>query len=121
MLDHRAQLRHLADLEKRGVTRRAHPAFGSGQETGEGRSVTAAEKERVNVRRRRLIVLAPLVIFLGLVVLFLIQLFSGDPFADSFRAHRPAGAANGLPASRRPGIAMASRCRGSILRASRGR
>jgi heme exporter protein D len=25
MLDHRAQLRHLADLEKRGVTRRAAP------------------------------------------------------------------------------------------------
>jgi cytochrome c biogenesis protein CcmG/thiol:disulfide interchange protein DsbE len=41
--------------------------------------VTAAEKERVNVRRHRLIVLAPLVVFVGLVLLFLIRLYSGDP------------------------------------------
>jgi len=38
-----------------------------------------AAKEAANVGRRRLIVLAPLVAFLGLVVLFLIRLYSGDP------------------------------------------
>jgi cytochrome c biogenesis protein CcmG/thiol:disulfide interchange protein DsbE len=41
--------------------------------------VTQPEKEEGNVGRRRLIVLAPLVIFLGLVALFLIRLYSGDP------------------------------------------
>jgi cytochrome c biogenesis protein CcmG/thiol:disulfide interchange protein DsbE len=41
--------------------------------------VTAADGERVNVLRRRLIVLVPLVVFLGLVGLFLVRLFSGDP------------------------------------------
>jgi cytochrome c biogenesis protein CcmG, thiol:disulfide interchange protein DsbE len=41
--------------------------------------VTAVENERVKVRRRRIIVLAPLVVFLGLVLLFLISLYSGDP------------------------------------------
>jgi cytochrome c biogenesis protein CcmG/thiol:disulfide interchange protein DsbE len=41
--------------------------------------VTAVEKERANVRRRRIFVLAPLVVFLGLVLLFLISLYSGDP------------------------------------------
>ena len=38
-----------------------------------------AAKEGANIGRRRLIVLAPLVVFLALVALFLIRLFSGDP------------------------------------------
>jgi len=41
--------------------------------------VTAAAKDGGSTGRRRLIVLAPLVIFLGLVALFLIRLYSGDP------------------------------------------
>jgi cytochrome c biogenesis protein CcmG/thiol:disulfide interchange protein DsbE len=41
--------------------------------------VTAAAKDSGSTGRRRLIVLAPLVIFLGLVALFLIRLYSGDP------------------------------------------
>ena len=41
--------------------------------------MTAADNERANVGRRRLFVLAPLVIFLGLVLLFVIRLYSGDP------------------------------------------
>jgi len=41
--------------------------------------VTATDNERANVGRRRLLVLAPLVIFLVLVLLFVIRLFSGDP------------------------------------------
>jgi cytochrome c biogenesis protein CcmG/thiol:disulfide interchange protein DsbE len=41
--------------------------------------VTAAAKDSGSTDRRRLIVLAPLVIFLGLVALFLIRLYSGDP------------------------------------------
>jgi cytochrome c biogenesis protein CcmG, thiol:disulfide interchange protein DsbE len=41
--------------------------------------VTSADQERAHVGRRRVIVLAPLVIFLGLVFLFVIRLYSGDP------------------------------------------
>jgi len=41
--------------------------------------MTAASDEIMSVRRRRVIVLAPLAIFLGLVVLFLFRLNSGDP------------------------------------------
>ena len=41
--------------------------------------MTATDNERANVGRRRLLVLAPLVIFLVLVLLFVIRLFSGDP------------------------------------------
>jgi cytochrome c biogenesis protein CcmG/thiol:disulfide interchange protein DsbE len=41
--------------------------------------VTAVAKDSGSTGRRRLIVLAPLVIFLGLVALFLIRLYSGDP------------------------------------------
>jgi cytochrome c biogenesis protein CcmG/thiol:disulfide interchange protein DsbE len=41
--------------------------------------VTAAEQESARVSRRRIVVLVPLVVFLGLVVLFLIRLHSGDP------------------------------------------
>jgi cytochrome c biogenesis protein CcmG, thiol:disulfide interchange protein DsbE len=41
--------------------------------------VTAADNEHAHVGRRRLIVLAPLVVFLGLVLLFVIRLFAGDP------------------------------------------
>jgi cytochrome c biogenesis protein CcmG, thiol:disulfide interchange protein DsbE len=41
--------------------------------------VTTADNERANVGRRRLLVLAPLLLFLGLVLLFVIRLFSGDP------------------------------------------
>ncbi len=41
--------------------------------------MTSTEKERAGVGRRRLIVLVPLVVFLALVLLFLIRLFSGDP------------------------------------------
>ena len=40
-------------------------------------SVTA--EQSANVRRRRIIVLAPLVIFLGLASLFLLRLYAGDP------------------------------------------
>jgi cytochrome c biogenesis protein CcmG, thiol:disulfide interchange protein DsbE len=38
-----------------------------------------AADETANTRRRRIIVLVPLVLFLGLVALFLIRLFAGDP------------------------------------------
>jgi cytochrome c biogenesis protein CcmG, thiol:disulfide interchange protein DsbE len=41
--------------------------------------VTAAEQESARVSRRRIVVLVPLFVFLGLVVLFLIRLHSGDP------------------------------------------
>jgi cytochrome c biogenesis protein CcmG, thiol:disulfide interchange protein DsbE len=41
--------------------------------------VTDIAKENANVGRRRLIVLVPLIVFLGLVLLFLIRLFAGDP------------------------------------------
>jgi len=41
--------------------------------------VTSIANETTNVRRRRIVVLAPLVIFLGLVLLFLIRLYAGDP------------------------------------------
>jgi cytochrome c biogenesis protein CcmG/thiol:disulfide interchange protein DsbE len=41
--------------------------------------VRSVAKENANMGRRRLLVLAPLLLFLGLVLLFLIRLFSGDP------------------------------------------
>jgi len=41
--------------------------------------VTDAAKEDASVGRRRFIVLLPLIVFLGLVLLFLIRLFAGDP------------------------------------------
>ena len=41
--------------------------------------MTSADQERAHVGRRRLIVLAPLAVFLGLAVLFVIRLYSGDP------------------------------------------
>ena len=45
--------------------------------------MTEAEKkaaqEGANIGGRRIIVLAPLVVFLGLVILFLFRLYSGDP------------------------------------------
>ena len=41
--------------------------------------MTAAEQESARVSRRRIVVLVPLIVFLGLVVLFLIRLHSGDP------------------------------------------
>ena len=41
--------------------------------------MTTAEKDGVNVSRRRIGVLVPLVVFLALVVLFLIRLSDGDP------------------------------------------
>jgi cytochrome c biogenesis protein CcmG, thiol:disulfide interchange protein DsbE len=41
--------------------------------------VTAAEKDNIKTGRRRIAVLVPLAIFLGLVVLFVIRLQSGDP------------------------------------------
>jgi cytochrome c biogenesis protein CcmG, thiol:disulfide interchange protein DsbE len=41
--------------------------------------VTAAANETTNVRRRRVVVLVPLVVFLGLIVLFLFGLGAGDP------------------------------------------
>jgi cytochrome c biogenesis protein CcmG, thiol:disulfide interchange protein DsbE len=41
--------------------------------------VTAAEKDNVRTGRRRVAVLVPLAVFLGLVVLFVIRLQSGDP------------------------------------------
>jgi cytochrome c biogenesis protein CcmG, thiol:disulfide interchange protein DsbE len=41
--------------------------------------VTDANNERTNAGLRRLVVLAPLVVFLGLVLLFLVRLYSGDP------------------------------------------
>jgi cytochrome c biogenesis protein CcmG, thiol:disulfide interchange protein DsbE len=36
-------------------------------------------KDSANLRRRRLIVLLPLVVFLGIVVMFLVRLGAGDP------------------------------------------
>lgn len=41
--------------------------------------MSAVAKEDMNVGRRRVMVLAPLVVFLALVALFLIRLYSGDP------------------------------------------
>jgi cytochrome c biogenesis protein CcmG, thiol:disulfide interchange protein DsbE len=41
--------------------------------------MTAALSDNANVGRRRLFVLLPLAFFLGLVALFLIRLYSGDP------------------------------------------
>ena len=41
--------------------------------------MTSAQNESARVGRRRLIVLAPLVLFAVLVLLFLIRLFAGDP------------------------------------------
>lgn len=41
--------------------------------------MSALAKENMNIGRRRVIVLAPLVVFLALVALFLIRLYSGDP------------------------------------------
>ena len=41
--------------------------------------MTDVAKEDASVGRRRLIVLVPLIVFLGLVMLFLIRLFAGDP------------------------------------------
>src|ERR1700722_7360318 len=35
--------------------------------------------DSTNLRRRRLVVLLPLVVFLGLVLLFLLRLYAGDP------------------------------------------
>jgi len=41
--------------------------------------VNGSLDDSANVMRRRLIVLIPLVVFLGLVTLFFVRLFSGDP------------------------------------------
>ena len=41
--------------------------------------MTATDNERADIGRRRILVLTPLVIFLVLVLLFVIRLFSGDP------------------------------------------
>ena len=41
--------------------------------------MTASDNEPAHVGRRRLIVLAPLAVFFGLVMLFVIRLFAGDP------------------------------------------
>jgi cytochrome c biogenesis protein CcmG, thiol:disulfide interchange protein DsbE len=41
--------------------------------------VSAAEKKNARASRRRIAVLAPLLVFLGLIVLFVIRLQSGDP------------------------------------------
>jgi cytochrome c biogenesis protein CcmG, thiol:disulfide interchange protein DsbE len=41
--------------------------------------MSVTSNERADIRWRRIIVLAPLVIFLGLVALFLIGLYAGDP------------------------------------------
>ncbi len=41
--------------------------------------MSAVAKENMNIGRRRVIVLAPLAVFLALVALFLVRLYSGDP------------------------------------------
>jgi cytochrome c biogenesis protein CcmG/thiol:disulfide interchange protein DsbE len=41
--------------------------------------VTSVQNERAGVGRRRLLVLAPLAVFIALVLLFAVRLFSGDP------------------------------------------
>ena len=41
--------------------------------------MSAVAKEDMNIGRRRVMVLAPLVVFLALVALFLVRLYSGDP------------------------------------------
>ncbi len=41
--------------------------------------MTSVANESTNLRRRRLVVLAPLVVFLGLALLFLLRLSAGDP------------------------------------------
>ena len=82
--------------------------------------MTATDNERADVGRRRLIVLVPLVVFLGLVLLFLIRLCSGDPsrIPSALIGHpAPQTTCRRLPAS----IATASRCRASTRRVSRAR
>ena len=41
--------------------------------------MTSVQNERAGVGRRRLLVLAPLAVFIALVLLFAVRLFSGDP------------------------------------------
>ena len=41
--------------------------------------MTGVPNETTSVRRRRLVVLVPLAVFLSLVLLFMIRLYSGDP------------------------------------------
>jgi len=41
--------------------------------------VTSVQNERAGVGRRRLLVLVPLAVFIALVLLFAVRLFSGDP------------------------------------------
>jgi cytochrome c biogenesis protein CcmG/thiol:disulfide interchange protein DsbE len=51
-----------------------------GQSTrNDGANNDGAQDERAGMRRRRLVVLVPLIVFLGLVVLFLFRLYAGDP------------------------------------------
>jgi hypothetical protein len=43
--------------------------------------VSSVANENTNVLRRRLLVLAPLALFLALALLFVFRLYSGDPYA----------------------------------------
>ena len=60
------------------MTWRATPGLAAGTQRESKLTVTASEGD-AKVGRRRLIVLIPLVVFLGLAVLFMIRLGAGDP------------------------------------------
>src|SRR4029077_7420962 len=54
-------------------------ALRRGDAAGEGRRMSAVANDGADRRRRRIIVLAPLILFLGLCLFFLFRLESGDP------------------------------------------
>ncbi len=63
-------------------------------------SMTASESS--GLRRRRLLVFLPLVLFLGLAALFLFRLFAGDPSLIPSALIGRSGAADVTAAGRRP-------------------
>ena len=67
-IDNRVQRRQLKKLARAGVTRRP-------RESPHERRLRQSD----SVKRRRLVVLLPLIVFLGLAALFLYRLGAGDP------------------------------------------
>src|SRR4029077_13757313 len=78
------RLPHPAAQACRSGNARRHPPLRAGairarDRTSEGKSVTSVPNESAKVCRRRIAVLLPLAVFLALVLLFLLRLYSGDP------------------------------------------